>query len=143
MTIEVSPTGKVARLGAHHRWTIGAAGVVAVVLTALIVLMKPSAPRGWENGSFLNDCCGGLTLHDGEMALNGKPATRYTIGRDAGGFYVLPRFYVGGMDNLGFEIDGSRPAAKLRLDRLPDPQEVQVPGARETFLFERRPGVVP
>jgi hypothetical protein len=141
--IELSRTGKFERPGAHVRWKIGAAGIVVVALTALVLLSRPSAPRGLENGSFVNDCCGSLRLQDGALILNGKEATRYTVGRDARGAYVLPRRYVGGMDNIGFEIDGSRPATKLRLDRIPNPTNVLVPGGRATFIFERRPGAFP
>src|SRR4051812_41346572 len=139
MMIEVSPTGKVERPGAPHWWRIGAAGIVAIlILTAPVALLKTPLPQGLENGSFVNDCCGSLTLHDGQMILNDKPATRYTVGRDAGGPYVLPRHYVGGFDEIGFEIDGARPAAKLRLDRLPNPTNVLVHGGRKTYIFKRQ-----
>jgi hypothetical protein len=98
---------------------MGAAGIVAIVLlTALLLVRKPSPPSGLENGDFANDCCGSLTLREGQIILNGKSATSYTIGHDADGFYILPRNYVGGFDEIGFEIDGSRPAVGLRLDRI-------------------------
>jgi|EndMetStandDraft_2_1072991.scaffolds.fasta_scaffold275574_1 hypothetical protein len=139
--IELPPTAKDERTGVHHMWKIGTAGVIAVVtVTTLVILSKPPAPSGVENGSFGNDCCGSLTLRDGAMILNDKPTTRYTVGRDAKGPYILPRSYVGGLDGVGFEIDGSRPTAKLRLDRLPHPTTLLVQGGRTTYMFKRQPG---
>jgi hypothetical protein len=139
--IELPPTAKDERTGVHHRWKIGAAGVAALVmLITLVILARPPAPSEVENGSFENDCCGSLTLRDGAMILNDKPTIRYTVGRDANGPYILPRSYVGGLDGIGFEIDGSRPTAKLRLDRLPDPTTLLVQGGRTTYMFKRQPG---
>ena len=132
---------KIDRLGAPHRWKIGIMGIVAVAVPVLVLLFEPSAPGGLENGSFLNDCCGSLRLRDGEVILNDKLATRYTVGRDGRGYYVLPRSYVGGLEDIGFEIDGSRPAAKLRLDHIPNPTILMVGGGGKTYLFERRPAI--
>jgi hypothetical protein len=92
-----------------------------------------------ENGSFENDCCGSLTLRDGDMVLNDKTTTGYTVGRDARGAYVLPTNYVGGLEDVGFEIDGARPPIKLRLDRIPNPMNLAVQGGRKTYTFKRRP----
>jgi hypothetical protein len=124
-------------------WKIGAAGLVATVLTALVLLLAPQAPHGLENGNFENDCCGSLRLHDGEMILNGKVATSYTVGRDASGPYVRPLSYVGSLKDIGFEIDGARPASKLRLDRMPNPTNLLVQGGRETYIFKRQPVAFP
>jgi hypothetical protein len=135
-----SPASKLDRRGARY-WKMGAAGIATAVTAALIVLFKPPAPSGQENGSFVNDCCGTLRLQDGEMILNDKPATRYTAGRDARGPYILPRSYVGGLENIGFEIDGSRPASKLRPDRIPGPTTLLVPGSGKAYLFKRQPAI--
>ena len=86
---------------------------------------------------FANDCCGTLELHDSAMILNGKQATRYIVGRDGQGPYVLPKAYVGGYETIGFEIDGSRPVARLRLDRLPHPTSVQLYGYGKAYIFKR------
>ncbi len=120
-------------------WRIGVAGVFAILLVAvLLVTWKPTSSGGLENGSFENDCCGKLTLHDGRIILEDGSAVRYTLGQDARGFYVLPKTYVGGYDEVGFEVDGSRPTAKLRLDRMPHPTSIIVPGLSTTYRFDRR-----
>ena len=137
--IETSPTGKVEWLGLHVWWIIGAAGIIALVVTGLVVLSRPPASSGLENGSFENDCCGSLTLRDGDMILNEKTTTGYTVGTDARGAYVLPNNYVGGLEDVGFEIDGARPPIKLRLDRIPNPTNLVIQGGRKTYLFKRSP----
>jgi hypothetical protein len=71
---------------------------------------------------------------------------RYDVGRDEQGPYLLPRtYYVGGLDARGFEVDGTRPAQKLRLDRLPGPRTIRLPADGGDFLMRRelvrtRPG---
>jgi hypothetical protein len=124
---------------------MGAAGIVAIVLlTALLLVRKPSPPSGLENGDFANDCCGSLTLREGQIILNGKSATSYTIGHDADGFYILPRNYVGGFDEIGFEIDGSRAAARSHIAyRTSHPKSLLVPGGSKTYRFKRRLPVGP
>lgn len=119
------------------RCKIGAAGTAAVILATWAVLHRPILPAGQENGVFANDCCGTLELRDGAMILNDKQATRYKVGRDAQGPYVLPRAYVGGYEQIGFEIDGSRPVARLRLDRLPHPTRIQLYGGSKAYIFKR------
>ena len=132
MTTNILPRGAIAT-----RWKIGATGVAAVILATWIFLHRPAAPAGREDGVFANDCCGTLELRDGAMILNGKRATRYTLGRDARGPYVLPGVYVGGYEQVGFEVDGSRPAARLRLDRLPYPSRIQLYGYGQAYIFSR------
>lgn len=137
MSVEVRPRGKLELLGAAY-WTIGAALIVAVVVTVSIFLLKTPASNGMENGSFEHDCCGSLRLRDGDMLLNDHPATHYTVGRDARGAYVLPSSYVGGLEGIGFEIDGARPVTKLRLNRLPNPTSLMVQGGGKTYMFRTR-----
>lgn len=124
------------------KWTL-AAGMATAVLTTLFVSLKPPSSSGFENGSFVNDCCGSLRLHDGEMMLNDKVAARYTVGRDARGAYVLPRTYVGSLEGIGFEIDGARRATKMRLDRIPDPTNILVQGGTKKYVFKRQPAISP
>ena len=112
----------------------------AAVLTAGggVMLLRPTAPSGLENGRFEADCCGTLELRDGEMLLNGRQTVRYDVGRDREGPYLLPRtYYVGGLDARGFEVDGTRPVRKLRLDRLPGPETIVVPADGPDFLLRR------
>lgn len=120
------------------RWKIGAAGTAAVLLATWVFLYRPVPPAGQENGVFANDCCGTLELRDGAMILNDKQAMRYTVGRDARGPYVLPQAYVGGYELVGFEIDGSRPVARLRLDRMPHPTRIQLYGYGQAYIFTRK-----
>jgi hypothetical protein len=103
-----------------------------------IVLLRPAPASGLENGRFEADCCGTLELRDGEMLLNDRQTVRYDVGRDAEGPYLLPRtYYVGGLDARGFEVDGTRPALKLRLDRLPGAETIVLPADGGNFLMKR------
>ena len=120
------------------RWKVGVAGIGAILLAVLVVLHRPTAPAAGEDGFFANDCCGTLELRDGGMILNGKQATHYTVGRDALGPYVLPGAYVGGYEQVGFEVDGSRPVTRLRLDRLPHPTRIQLYGYGTAYIFKRK-----
>jgi hypothetical protein len=73
------------------------------------------------------------------MVLNDRQSVRYDVGRDAQGPYLLPRpYYVGGLDDRGFEVDGTRPAEKLRLDRLPAPTTLRLPADGGDFLMKRQ-----
>lgn len=123
---------------AMRRWQIGAAGTAIVILATWSFLQRPAVPAGQEDGVFANDCCGTLELRDGRMILNGKPATPYTVGRDVRGPYVLPQTYVGGYEQVGFEVDGSRPVARLRLDRLAHPTRIQLYGYGRAYIFARK-----
>lgn len=65
---------------------------------------------------------------------------RYGVGRGSRGPYLLPRtYYGGGLDARGFEVYGTRPALKLRLDRLPAPESILVPtdGPGPDFVMKR------
>jgi hypothetical protein len=117
------------------------AAVAAVAAAGgIVLLLRPAAASGLENGRFEADCCGTLELRDGEMLLNGQRTVRYDVGRDAEGPYLLPRtYYVGGLEDRGFEVDGTRPALKLRLDRLPGPQTLVLPADGPDFLMKRKP----
>ncbi|HEX8622285.1 MAG TPA: hypothetical protein VF718_09960 [Allosphingosinicella sp.] len=104
------------------------------------VLLRPAPASGLENGRFEADCCGTIELRNGEMVLNGRQTVRYHVGRDSEGPYLLPRtYYVGGLDDRGFEVDGTRPALKLRLDRLPAPRTISLPADGPDFLLKRKP----
>ncbi len=123
-----------------HRRAVVVAAVAAVVVGGGFVLLRPAPASGLENGRFEADCCGTLELRDGEMVLNDRQSVRYDVGRDSEGPYLLPRtYYVGGLDARGFEVDGTRPALKLRLDRMPGPQTIVLPAAGPDFLMKRKP----
>ena len=115
------------------------AAVAAVAVGWGFFLLGPAPASGIENGRFEADCCGTLELRGGEMLLNGRQAVRYAVGRDSAGPYLLPRtYYVGGLDDRGFEVDGTRPPLKLRLDRLPRPERIVLPADGPDFLMKRK-----
>jgi len=117
-----------------------AAVAALLVAGAAFLLLRPAGTSGLENGRFEADCCGTVELRDGEMRLNGGRKVRYDVGRDSGGPFLLPRtYYVGGLADRGFEVDGTRPALKLRLDRLPRPETILLPADGPDFLLKRRP----
>ena len=120
------------------RW-IGAA-LVAVAIAGLGLFLF--LPRGFAadaaNGLYANDCCGEVSLRDGRMVLNDEKYVDYVVGRDEAGPYVLPKTFVGTWEDMGFEIDGTRPAVKLRLDRLPKPARIELPAPRGWYRFERK-----
>ncbi|HEX8469344.1 MAG TPA: hypothetical protein VF620_16230 [Allosphingosinicella sp.] len=122
----------------RHGRAILAAAVAAVAVGGGVVLLRPAPASGLENGRFEADCCGTLELRGGEMVLNDRQSVRYDVGRDSEGPFLLPRtYYVGGLDARGFEVDGTRPVAKLRLDRLPGPRTILLPADGPDFVMKR------
>lgn len=120
------------------RW-IGAAFVaLAAAGLGLFFFLPSKSPALSANGVYENDCCGEVSLKDGRMVLNDKKFVTYVVGRDEAGPYILPKTYVGTWEDRGFEIDGSRPPIKLRLDRLPKPARIEIPAARGSYRFERK-----
>ncbi|MEA2999451.1 MAG: hypothetical protein QOK17_1284 [Sphingomonadales bacterium] len=115
----------------------GAAALAALGGGGVLLLRGPPPSQG-EDGVFENDCCGTVTLAKGRLALNGGQSIRYDIARDARGPYLLPRTYVGALEDQGFEVDGTQPAQKLRLDRLPAPRAIQLPMGARAFVFRRK-----
>jgi hypothetical protein len=123
------------------RWIIAAAAAAALAAAALAAwLLWPRATDGAENGLFANDCCGTVRLESGKLALNEGHKVHYTIQRDAAGPYLLPDYYVGAVEDQGFEVDGTRPALKLRLDRMPHPQRLVLYAGRISYIFSRKAG---
>jgi hypothetical protein len=122
----------------HGRAMLVAAVAAVAAVGGGVVLLRPAPASGLENGRFEADCCGTIELRDGEMLLNDRQTVRYDVGRDAEGPYLLPRtYYVGGLHAQGFEVDGTRPAEKLRLDRLPGPATIVLPADGGDFLMKR------
>src|SRR5919199_2462623 len=121
-----------------RRWTVAvivaALGGLSLILFAF--LTKPVADFG-ESGTFANDCCGTIELSHGKMLLNGQGSVRYTVGHDARGPYILPGTSVGVVQDEGFDIDGTRSAAKLRLDRLPRPTKITLHEGLRPYVFTR------
>ena len=115
----------------------GAAALVAVAAAAFLLMRGPPPSHG-EDGYFENDCCGTVTLAQGRLTLNGSQNVPYDIGRDGTGPYLLPHTYVGAFEDVGFEVDGTQPARKLRLDRLPGPQTIQLPMGTRAFVFRKK-----
>jgi len=121
------------------RWKIGAAAIGTVLLVTFLLSYRPVVEAGYENGIFKNDCCGTLELRNGGMILNDKQAVRYSVGRDASGPYILPQAYVGGFEQIGFAIDGTRQVTRLRLDRVPHPTRITLYGGSKRYVFQRKP----
>ena len=120
-------------------WGGGGAALAAAAAAAAFMLMpEPTPPSAGEEGNFENDCCGTVTLAKGRLSVNNSHSVRYEIGRDAAGPYLLPRTYVGAYEDVGFEVDGTQPARKLRLDRLPGPQAIELPMGTRAFVFRRK-----
>ncbi len=117
---------------------LSGSGVLAAAAVAAFLLMRGPPPSSGEEGTFENDCCGTVTLAQGRLSLNGSQTIRYDVGRDAHGPYLLPRTYVGALEDQGFEVDGTQPARKLRLDRLPGPQAIQLPMGTRAFVFRKK-----
>ena len=126
------------RLTMKHWIIAGIALAAAMLLLFFFVLHKPAVSAG-ENGIFANDCCGTMQLTDGKMLLNDQQTVRYTVGRDAQGPYLLPNAYVGARADEGFEVDGTRPVIKLRLDRLPGPTKIQLYEGQTGYVFRLQP----
>ena len=115
----------------------GGLAALAVTAAGAFLLMRGSHTKFREEGIFENDCCGTVTLARGSLSLNGSRTIRYEIGRDAHGPYILPRTYVGALEDVGFEVDGTQRARKLRLDQLPEPHAIQLPMGTRAFVFRR------
>ncbi len=120
-------------------WSVGGVAALAAAAAAAFLLMPgPTPPSAGEEGNFENDCCGTVTLAKGRLSVNGSHSVRYELGRDAAGPYLLPRTYVGAYEDVGFEVDGTQTAQKLRLDRLPAPQAIQLPMGTRAFVFRKK-----
>jgi hypothetical protein len=114
------------------------AAVLAAAGAGAFLLMSGPPPSSGEEGTFENDCCGTVTLAQGRLSLNGGQSVRYDVGRDTRGPYLLPRSYVGALEDEGFEVDGTQPPRKLRLDRLPGPRAIQLPMGMRAFVFRKK-----
>jgi len=123
----------------RKRWIMAAVAALALVAAAALAwyLLAGRGTDGAENGVFANDCCGTVRLEGGTLALNDSQKVRYTIARDSAGAYVLPAYYVGAVEDQGFEVDGTRPALKLRLDRMPQPNRLVLYAGRISYIFHR------
>ena len=117
--------------------SVSLAALTAAAVAAFL-LMRGPPPSSGEEGVFENDCCGTVAVARGRLTLNDSQSIRYDVGRDAHGPYLLPRSYVGAMEDQGFEVDGTQPARKLRLDRLPGPQAIELPMGTRAFVFRRK-----
>jgi hypothetical protein len=122
------------------RWILAGTGVgTAGAACLLFFLYRPGLRVGPENGAFANDCCGTLELRDGGMRLNDKQTVRYAVGQDVRGPYILPRTYVGALEDRGFEVDGTRSTTRLRLDRVPRPNSIVLYEGLKPYVFKREP----
>ena len=115
----------------------GAALACLAAGLAIFLTREPGLASDGVNGSYASDCCGRLELRDGEMIANDVRWARYIVQADEAGPFLLPDRWVGTFDN-GIVLDGSRPVEKLRLDILPRPGRIQLPGMRDPSIFVRR-----
>ena len=98
----------------------------SVMMAYLVFTGEPRLPIDVADGTYLNPCCGVLTLNHGSMNFKNE-GFNYVIERDKIGPYVLPIGYVGASAQ-GFEALPSGIPQKLRLDRPANPQHVELPG---------------
>lgn len=113
-------------------------GLLAVAVAGFLWLRPPSL-ADQANGLFANDCCSDIRLQDGVMSV-ADVKVDYVVGRDAKGPFVLPDRFVGTWEDRGIQMDGSRPAVKLRLDRLPGPRAIQLYDFGRSYVFRRKAG---
>jgi hypothetical protein len=118
------PIGSINR----HRWAISAVAVAVLAAVAVALFTYESGlPSDMADGTYSNDCCGTVELRGGHMIANGADLVSYTVQEDDQGPYILPRSFVGTQDS-GIVLDGARPVRKLRLDRVPNPTRISIPG---------------
>lgn len=122
-------------------WRLAMAGGAALaslaIGLALFMTREARLASDSADGSYASDCCGRLELRDGRMIANDVQWARYVVQADEAGPFLLPDRWVGTFDN-GIVLDGSRPVEKLRLDTLPRPGRIQLPGMRDPSIFVRR-----
>ena len=112
----------------RHPWAISAMFAAALAALAITLFTHRSGlPSDLADGTYANDCCGIVELRDGRMIANGGDLVGYSVQRDEHGPYILPRSFVGAEDG-GVLMDGHRPVVELRLDRLPNPTRISIPG---------------
>jgi hypothetical protein len=127
--------------GVRRRRLLPLAGAIAFAALAaslaLILAREPRFVTGAADGTYRSDCCGTIVLREGQMIANEVRWARYVVQQDELGPFLLPDRWVGTFDN-GIVLDGSRPVEKLRLDTLPNPTRIELPGMRDPSIFVRR-----
>lgn len=122
-------------------WLLLAGAAVAVLALAAglasFLARAPGLAADAVNGSYRSDCCGTIVLRDGEMIANERRWAHYVVQEDELGPFVLPDRWVGAFDH-GIALDGSRPVEKIRVDALPHPGRIEIPGVRGPIAFVRR-----
>ncbi|HEY0043516.1 MAG TPA: hypothetical protein VGB62_03095 [Allosphingosinicella sp.] len=118
------------------------AAAVAIAAAGFVVFRSAGGtPDAAADGAYWHDCCGTVTLTGGRMTLGeSKQQVPYELGTDEAGPYLLPSTYVGTWEDRGFQTDGSRPAEKLRLDRLPHPDTIRLSDIGRSYTFKRGAG---
>ena len=121
-----------------RRIAIGGAALAGAAALALFFLPGRGLAADAADGTYQHDCCGVLELRGGELIVGKAKPVDYVVERDEAGYYILPETYVGTWEDRGFEIDGSRPPLKLRLDTFPAPRTVTLPALRGTHTLQRK-----
>ncbi|WP_428333139.1 hypothetical protein [Novosphingobium sp.] len=98
-------------------------GVYAISLFTM-PFSGPQLPLALANGSYVNECCGRLTLKNGRMIV-GVEEVSYVVESDKEGPYVLPTFYVGAASG-GYVVRRDGQPLKLRLDNEAHPTTVEL-----------------
>ena len=135
IAIEEAPES---RAGPQRRRWLWLGALAAAILLGGVLYLRSAAPAAGEEGAFANDCCGTLRLEGGRIRMNeAKQTVAYSVGRDSAGPYILPATYVGAFEDRGFEVDGTRAVLKLRLDRLPAPETIEVYEGSRRYVLSR------
>ncbi|OAN65648.1 hypothetical protein [Sphingomonas sp. TDK1] len=128
----------------RRHWIVLAAAMLALALLAasLWASRTRSLPGDSTDGDFASDCCGSITLRDGNLYADDTRLAGYVVLRDQKGPYLLPDRFIGTL-NTGIETAGNRPPRPLRLDRLPRPNHILFPDADGGASLFRRSAARP
>jgi hypothetical protein len=119
-------------------WAGTGFGLVILAICMVLFLREPAIAVTAANGTYVNDCCGELLVRDGNLSFGTEKSVSFAIGRDESGPFILPATYIGPWEESGFEVDGSRPPLKLRLDALPNPATIELYAAGHPYSFKKK-----
>lgn len=100
--------------------------VAVTAIGAALLAYRSGLPSDMADGTYASECCI-VELRGGDLVANGVDLVRYSVQQDDQGPYILPGTFVGTEDG-GIVLDGGRRVNKLRLDRLPNPTRISIPG---------------
>lgn len=100
-----------------------AGGAYAISLFTM-PLTAPQLSIALADGSYVNECCGRLTLINGRMTVGARNVS-YVVEDDKEGPYVLPTSYVGAASR-GFVMRRDGQPLKLRLNNEAHPTSIEL-----------------